>query len=161
MRSWSSRRWACAAGGSVVAALALGLPTDVIPNPVFGRPVPVTWWSVPVLIISAVLAGLLIATYVRDDASTSDDPTRERIGGLGGLLTFFAIGCPVCNKLVVLALGTTGALDWFAPTQPGLAVISIALLAEALRRRLRAADSCWIEPGSTASTSEEPANMSL
>jgi hypothetical protein len=144
----------------VVIALLLGLPTDVIPNPVFGRPVPVTWWSVPVLIISAVLAGLLVATYVRDDATKGDDPTRERIGGLGGLLTFFAIGCPVCNKLVVVALGTTGALDWFAPTQPWLAVISIALLVEALRRRLRTTDACRVETSSTASPSDEPANMS-
>lgn len=160
MRSWSPRRWATALGAAVVIALLLGLPTDVIPNPVFGRPVPVTWWSVPVLIISAVLAGLLVATYVRDDATKGDDPTRERIGGLGGLLTFFAIGCPVCNKLVVVALGTTGALDWFAPTQPWLAVISIALLVEALRRRLRTTDACRVEASSTASPSDEPANMS-
>ena len=160
MRSWSPRHWVTALGASVVVALILGLPTDVIPNPVFGRPVPVTWWSVPVLIISAVLAGLLVATYVRDDATKGDDPTRERIGGLGGLLTFFAIGCPVCNKLVVVALGTTGALDWFAPTQPWLAVISIALLVEALRRRLRTTDACRVETSSTASPSDEPANMS-
>ena len=160
MRSWSSRRWAFAAGGSVVTALALGLPTDVIPNPVFGRPVPVTWWSVPVLVVSSILAGLLIATYVRDGESPADDPTRERVGGLGGLLTFFAIGCPVCNKLVVIALGTTGALDWFAPTQPWLAVISIALLAEALRRRLQSADRCALPPGSTSDADHEPANMS-
>ena len=160
MRSWSPRRWVTALGAAVVIALLLGLPTDVIPNPVFGRPVPVTWWSVPVLIISAVLAGLLVATYVRDDATKGDDPTRERIGGLGGLLTFFAIGCPVCNKLVVVALGTTGALDWFAPTQPWLAVISIALLVEALRRRLRTTDACRVEASSTASLSDEPANMS-
>jgi len=160
MRSWSPRHWVTALGASVVVALILGLPTDVIPNPVFGRPVPVTWWSVPVLIISSALAGLLAATYVRDDTPTTDDPTRERVAGLGGLLTFFAIGCPVCNKLVVLALGTTGALDWFAPTQPWLAAASVILLAEALRRRLRSADSSRLETGTTASPAGEPANMS-
>jgi len=160
MRSWSPRHWVTALGAAVVVALILGLPTDVIPNPVFGRPVPVTWWSVPVLIISSALAGLLAATYVRDDTPTTDDPTRERVAGLGGLLTFFAIGCPVCNKLVVLALGSTGALDWFAPTQPWLAAASVILLAEALRRRLRSADSCRLETGTTASPAGEPANMS-
>jgi len=160
MRSWSPRRWVTALGAAVVVALLLGLPTDVIPNPVFSRPVPVTWWSVPVLIISSVLAGLLTATYVRDGDAPADDPSRERAAGIGGLLTFFAIGCPVCNKLVVLALGTTGALDWFAPTQPWLAGISIVLLAEALRRRPHSADSCRLEPGSTKSPAGEPANMS-
>lgn len=47
----------------------------------------------------------------------------------GGLLSYFAIGCPVCNKLVVLALGSSGAISWFAPLQPLLAVASVGLLA--------------------------------
>jgi len=42
---------------------------------------------------------------------------RGRLGG-GGLLSFLAIGCPICNKLVVLALGLGGVLRWFAPIQP-------------------------------------------
>ena len=129
-----------------LVALAIGLPTDVIPNPVFGRPVPVTWWSYPTLVITAVLGGLLAATYVdgRSGAPSSldemDAPTRR--GGIAGLLSFFAVGCPVCNKLVIVALGTTGARQWFEPLQPLLAVASIALLAWALRARLRSATSC-------------------
>jgi hypothetical protein len=112
----------------------------VIPNPVFGRPVPVTWWSLPVLAVTAVLGGLLAATYVRDPMVEVDRP--DRVGGLGGLLGFFAVGCPVCNKLVVVALGTTGAVELFAPVQPLLAVASIVLLAVALRRRLRGELAC-------------------
>lgn len=152
MRHWSPRRWMAAAGGSVVVGLALGLPTDVVPNPVFSRPVDITWWSYPVLVISAILGGLLLATYVRepvpgDDGATQDaelDERPSRLGTAGGLLSFFAIGCPVCNKVVVLAIGTTGALDWFAPTQPLLAVASLVLLAVALRQRLRSAQACSI-----------------
>ncbi len=48
----------------------------------------------------------------------------------------------VCNKLVVLAIGVSGALSYFAPLQPLLAAGSLALLAEALRRRLRATRAC-------------------
>ncbi len=119
MRSWGARRWSAAAGGAAVTALAIGLPTDVIPNPVFGRPVPVTWWSVPVLIMTSVLAGLLLGTYVRDaDATPAELDRPGRAAGIGGLLTFFAVGCPVCNKLVLVALGTTGAMELFAPLQP-------------------------------------------
>ena len=55
-----------------------------------------------------------------------DAPTRR--GGIAGLLSFFAVGCPVCNKLVIVALGTTGTLQWFEPVQPMLAVASIVLL---------------------------------
>lgn len=56
------------------------------------------------------------------------------------MLAFFAVGCPVCNKIVVLALGTTGAMRWFPPLQHLLAVASIVLMAIALRGRLR--DTC-------------------
>lgn len=145
--TWSSRRWGAALLGGLVTAVAVGIPTDVIPNPVFGRPVDVTWWSSPVLVVTAVLGGLLIATYVREpgDADAPDELDRPgTTGGVGGLLSFFAVGCPTCNKLVVLAVGSSGALDWFAPAQPFLAVLSIVLLASALRSRLRVQIACRI-----------------
>ncbi len=148
LRSWSLRHVLVAGGAAVLVALAIGLPTDVIPNPVFGRPVPVTWWSYPTLLITAVLGGLLAATYVSDRAGSPtsldemDAPTRR--GGIAGLLSFFAVGCPVCNKLVIVALGTTGARQWFEPVQPLLAVASIVLLAWALRGRLRSAGACSV-----------------
>jgi hypothetical protein len=128
----------------VLTALLIGLPTDVIPNPVFGRPVPVTWWSLPVLVATSVLAGLLLATYVRDGGADEPVDRPARAGGIGGLLAFFAVGCPVCNRLVVIALGTTGALELFAPLQPLLAIASVALLAVALQRRLAGERACPI-----------------
>lgn len=143
--AWGPRRWAGAGVAAVLTLLAIGLPTDVIPNPVFGRPVPVTWWSLPVLVLTSVLAGLLAATYVREpavDPAELDRPARA--GGIGGLLAFFAIGCPVCNKVVLLALGTTGALELFAPVQPLLAVLSVVVLALALRARLRNETGCTV-----------------
>jgi hypothetical protein len=152
MTTWTLRRWVVAALAAVLVALAVGLPTDVIPNPVFGRPVPVTWWSYPVLVVTAVLGGLLAATYVRDDgrALVDDlDETDERTarkGGIAGLLSFFAVGCPVCNKLVVIALGTVGARRWFEPFQPLLAALSIVLMVVALRSRLRNATACTVRP---------------
>jgi hypothetical protein len=145
LRTWSVRRWASAVVAALATALLVGLPTDVIPNPVFGRPVDVTWWSYPVLVLTSVLGGLLVATYVREPGGPTTDEELDRpgrTGGVGGLLSFFAVGCPTCNKLVVVALGTTGALDWFAPAQPLLAVASIVLLAWALRARLRGQVAC-------------------
>lgn len=143
----------------MVVALLIGLPTDVIPNPVFGRPVDITWWSYPTLAISAVLGGLLAATYVRVGPVPDEVDRPTRIGGIGGLLSFFAVGCPLCNKLVVVALGTTGALEWFAPAQPILAIASIVLLVWALRSRLRGGQSCPL-PGTIRDRDDEPAMMS-
>ncbi|MBS3940173.1 MAG: hypothetical protein KG028_04355 [Actinobacteria bacterium] len=145
MRDFGARRWAVALAGAVVVALAIGVPTVLIPNPVFARMTPVLWWNWPVLVATSVLAGLLLATYVRQPSTEGTDRPARR-GGIAGALAYFAVGCPVCNKLVVVALGTSGAMSWFAPLQPVLAVLSIALLAVALRARLRNEASCAVAP---------------
>ena len=148
LNGWTRTRWWFAAAMALVSALVIGLPTDVIPNPVFGRQgTPVEPWAMPVLVVTAVLSGLLFATYFRAGDSVDTDDTEgldrpSRFGGLGGLLSFFAVGCPICNKVVVIALGTSGALSWFAPVQPYLGVIALGLLAWALRVRLRGEVSC-------------------
>ncbi|HEX6247928.1 MAG TPA: hypothetical protein VFZ64_08670 [Nocardioidaceae bacterium] len=158
--AWPLRRWLVAAGSTVAYALLIAIPTDLVDTPVFGREIPPTWWSWPALVVSSVLAGLLTATYVAVPADTvapdTDSPDaddtadgagneldRSAKGGyLGGFLTFFAVGCPVCNKLVLLALGTSGAMTWFEPVQPVLSLAAIAVLAWALRARLRGEASC-------------------
>ena len=65
LRSWTPRQHLAAAMFSVAFALLIGVPTVLIPNPVFGRQVPVQAWSYPVWIASSILGGMLAATYVR------------------------------------------------------------------------------------------------
>lgn len=48
----------------------------------------------------------------------------------------------MCNKVVLLALGYSGAMRWFAPLQPLLQVAGIAVLAWALVARLRSSLAC-------------------
>lgn len=143
LRMWSARRWATAALSGLIVAALVALPTAVIPNPIFGRAIEVTWWSYPIVIISGILGGLLIATYVREPGNEEID-TAAKVGTAGGLLAFFAVGCPVCNKLVLLALGTSGAMSWFAPVQPFLAVASVIVMAWALHIRLKGMASCKV-----------------
>jgi hypothetical protein len=145
LRLWSARRWATAGVSGVIVAALVALPTAVIPNPIFGRDIEVTWWSFPVVIISGILGGLLIATYVREPGNEEID-TAAKIGTAGGLLAFFAVGCPVCNKLVLLALGTSGAISWFAPIQPFLAIASVVVMAWALHIRLKGMVGCAVSP---------------
>ncbi|MDI3422250.1 hypothetical protein [Streptomyces luteolus] len=144
---WPAARRLVALGGALLSALLLGLPTALVPNPVFGREIPPEWWSYPVLVASALLAGLLLATYVRTGAERTRDSERvSRLGSAGALLSFLAVGCPVCNKLVLLALGTSGALTVWAPLQPVLAVASLVLLAVATVRRLAGEVACPAKP---------------
>jgi hypothetical protein len=149
LRLWTPRRWWIALGSGVLVAIVVALPTAVIPNPIFGRAIEVTWWSYPIVIITGILGGLLIATYIKEPNDSPDTEeevdTAAKLGGVGGFIAFFAVGCPVCNKLVLIALGSSGAISWFAPIQPILAVASMALMAWALRMRLRGSVSCAVQ----------------
>lgn len=157
LRSWTARRWLVAAATTVVVTLVTAIPTDLIDTPVFGREVPPTAWAWPALLVSSALAGLLTATYVA--AAQPAVKSSERRGLLGGLLTYFAVGCPVCNKLVLLALGASGAMRWFAPVQPFLQVAAVVLLVWALQQRLRGERFCrtTFAPPTTPEPAEEPA----
>ena len=150
LRTWGRRRWLAAAGTAAVTALVVAVPTDLVDTPLFSREVPPTWWAWPALVTSALLCGLLTATYVREaDVAGAPAPAvdrNRRWGWAGGVLTFFAVGCPVCNKIVLLALGASGAMTWFAPVQPVLSLAALLLLAWALRRRLLGELACPV-PG--------------
>jgi len=141
LETWGRRRWTVAAIASASISLLIAVPTAVFPSNFFTRSMAVTWWSYPVLAISGILTGLLMASYVRQSPATSQvvagNDHMSEVGLAGGVLTFLAVGCPICNKLVVLALGVSGATTWFAPFQPVLALGSLGLLVFALRIRLR------------------------
>ncbi|MEM9609985.1 MAG: hypothetical protein AAGA99_21370 [Actinomycetota bacterium] len=132
VRSLPRSTWLRAIGIAVVAYLVIGIPTDVVPNPIFGRSsIPVRWWDPVVLATTSLLTGLVLAIRPEDLSSTADRGTLA--GGVGSLL---AVGCPTCNHLVVAALGTSGALSFFQPIQPFLGVAAIGVLLWVLRRRI-------------------------
>lgn len=166
LRAWGPQQVLVALLAAAVVALVIGLATVLIPNPVFSREIPTLAWNYPVWILTSALMGMLVATYVRpplspvEDARATDTEARHgerddsqrrsaRVGGVAGILAWFAVGCPVCNKLALLALGYTGALTWFAPLQPFLAGIALVLSVLALVWRLRGQVACPM-PATTA-----------
>jgi hypothetical protein len=116
--------------GAVAYVVVIGTVTAVIPNPLFDRMTPVTVSNLVFWIVPAVLFGPLMASYVVP-VTRAACATGERTLA-GGVLPFLAVGCPLCNKLVVLALGAGGALAYFEPVQPVLGLASVALLGYAL-----------------------------
>ncbi len=159
LRTLSARQLGVAAVSTVLFGGLLGVATVLIPNSLFTREIPPVWWNYPVWILTSVFSGLLFATYVRDgqpgrgtggaasarvDGETDEAGERRlsRAGLTGAFLAWFAVGCPVCNKLALLALGYSGALTWFAPAQPALAVVALALTGVALVVRLRGRAAC-------------------
>lgn len=134
------RYWLVAGLGTVGALVLLGVPTAVIPNPFFVRMTPTEGFNVLVWLASAPLIGLLIATYVPPPEHSAGHAGAERgtsRATVGGVAAYLAIGCPVCNKVIVATLGVSGALNIFAPLQPLIGVGSLVLLGGTLAWRLR------------------------
>lgn len=140
LRTLDRRFWLASAGGTLLVALALSIPSAVLPNPFFTRMTPTEPFNVLVLVLSAPLAGLLLATYIARSGGVARDIHADAGSGratLGSVAAYLAIGCPLCNKIVVAALGASGAVNVFGPAQPFIGAASVALLAATLAWRLR------------------------
>ena len=140
--------WLRAVPIAALAAVVIAVPADLIDNPIFGRPIPPKAIDYVILGVTAALIGLILAirpeptTATRDGddpvGSPSDDLERQDNRTLwGGLVSFLAVGCPVCNQVVVALVGTSGALSWWAPVQPVVGLVAVGLLVYTLRLRLR------------------------
>lgn len=118
---------------TLTVALVVAIPAVIIPNPFFQRMVPLQWWAVAVWAAAAPLGGLAVALARRPACPVGG----EGRAAAGGAATLLAVTCPVCNALVVAAVGASGALTYFAPLQPLLGVAGLALLVGVLRRQAR------------------------
>lgn len=134
---WIRVRWWRAAVAAVLAAAVVGIPTDVIDNPWFTRMTPVRGWEWPVLVATVLLTAVW--------AGLPGRPSGGSAVGIPGVLGALAVGCPVCNKVVVALLGVSGALGIWAPIQPVLGAASVLALVVAVvlrARRARGSVSC-------------------
>lgn len=140
-RLMTARYVLVAAATSIAVAAVIGLPTDVLPNPWFTRMTPVRTADLVLWPLASITTGALLATYVRASGFAEG---RGALRGLAsGGLGWLAIGCPVCNKVVVALLGFSGALNLFGPVQPFVGGAGVALAVAALALRLRAVErSC-------------------
>lgn len=153
---WSWTRTCVAVLGALAIAVVIGVPTGLIPSPFYVRMTPVPWWSYVTWGATAFLSGPLIAIYVRAPGRI---PRASGAGALANIGSVLAVGCPVCNKVVVAMLGVSGALSVWAPLQPIIAVTALALLGWALWLRIRPETVCPIAadpPTEAASRSATP-----
>ncbi|MDN5755972.1 MAG: hypothetical protein L0J68_12725 [Micrococcaceae bacterium] len=147
LRWWGPRQWIIAALGALGIGVLLGVATVLIPNDFFSRDIAPTAWDRPVWIATSLLSGLLVGSYVspRGAAPAPEDSSADggsRWGLAGGLLAWFAIGCPVCNKIALLALGYSGAMAYFAPLQPWMAALALVMTFGAVIYRLSGQVEC-------------------
>ena len=141
MRTWPARRWLATALASLGVALALGVPTGLVPNPVVALNAPPPAWSRPSLALISLLSGALIATYLTSPVGGATGDGRRRAGMTATAGVYVTI-CPTCTLLAATALGTGGVATWLQPAQPLLALAAVGLLSFALLRRLRTEGRC-------------------
>jgi hypothetical protein len=96
-----------------------------------------TYLAPPSAVPVTLGSGAAAVPAIGEAGGRDPDQRRSLLGYAGGLAAFLAIGCPVCNKIALVALGTSGALTIWAPLQPLIGAASLALLAGALAWRLR------------------------
>ena len=131
VRVWKTL--ASGAGMGLAVLLLVGVPSGVIPNPYFIRPLEARPTDYIFLGIITALAVALGATYGMPTRCSLQD--SKALGS--GLLLFIGIGCPVCNKVVLALAGASGALTYFEPIQPLFSLAAIAVMGVALALRVR------------------------
>lgn len=158
---WSNRLpLGIAAGGpavlaAVASALVVGVPTDVIDTPWFTRMTPVRVWEVPVLVLTALLTGAWFGLRAAGRSGVSSGVFGSSV------LSALAVGCPICNKIVIALLGVSGALGIWAPVQPVIGALSVAVLAAAVllrwRRRRCTSQVCPVDDAALAPSGQAEA----
>lgn len=149
---WLTTRFPAAAiVGTAIVALALGIPTDLVPNRWFTRMPPAGLSNYFFWIATSLLTGTLLAILLLPRLGAG----RPESAGVGsGILGLLAAGCPVCNKLVVALLGVSGALSYFEPIQPFLGAAGLLIVAVTVCIRVRGArQACRLPAGGVRAAS--------
>ena len=123
-RPWAGLIW------GLITFASVGTITAVWSNPLFIRMTPVAAWEFPAVLLLAVLTGVFFA--VRFTACGA------RRAGIGGVLSFIGIACPVCNKILMLIFGGPLLLAYFDPVRPYVALAGLILLAVGIYRNIAA-----------------------
>ena len=123
---------AAVAKGLTIAAVTfvvLGTVTALWENPLFFRMTPAGEWEIGLLGFLALLSGIYVV--IRRPFCSS------KTVGVGGLLGFLGVACPICNKLLLLAFGSELLLTYFEPVRIYVTALGIIIVAWAVVHELQ------------------------
>jgi len=123
-----------ARGVAVAAAMFVGLGTIAAlwENPLFMRMTPTGGFEIALLLLQSGLAGVYVGL--------PQSRCGKRTAGAGAVIGFLGIACPVCNKVLVLLIGTALLLEYYEPVRLYVALGGVALLATAIALKLTRPD---------------------
>jgi hypothetical protein len=130
---FTPKAWIITTLVAAIGLVVIGLPTAIYENPFFLRMTQVRAQDYVIWVVSSVLIGLIVGSYFAGGPKAGEGKILS-----GGVLSVLAVGCPICNKPVVMLLGTSGALTFFAPVQLYIGIASVFLLGWTLFLRAKA-----------------------
>jgi hypothetical protein len=111
-----------------------GITTALLKTKYYMRMIPNTALDYFFLISSSILLGIYVGVHYYKKNNVNQCNTIATTGGIG---SFFAFACPVCNKLLIFLFGATALMTYFEPYRPALGFASIGLLVGAIYWRLK------------------------
>lgn len=118
------RRLLAGAAVAFAAFAALGTVAVLWDNPFFIRMTPVGGWEIGLLALLSLLSGFYVAIH-RPFCS-------NKTIGVGGVLGFVGVACPVCNKILLLVFGGELLLAYFEPIRIYVAALGVLIAAWAV-----------------------------
>jgi predicted ABC-type exoprotein transport system permease subunit len=115
--------------------LLFGIPTSLIPNPLFMRMTQTNLLDYFLLISTSLLLGAYLGLYRQKKSHSSKACKASYAGGAAG---FFGFACPICNKLLVMLLGLAGVVMYIEPVRYALGIIGIAEMTYAVAEESKA-----------------------
>ena len=127
LKQLSLKEWLSTLIIASVAFLLLGKITDLWNNSFFIRMTEVNGWDYIILSFESLLIGLFFGILASHCANKKT--------GIGGVLEFIGLGCPVCNKILLLLFGSSFLLSYFEPVRHYAGALGLLLFSYALFQR--------------------------
>ena len=120
--------------------LLFGIPTALIPTQWFARMIPARTSDYVFLFLNSGLIGTYIGlhSYEKHERSKKGDA----LATTGSIANIFAVGCPICNKVLVALLGASAVMAYFEPMRIWLGLFSAGVIGSALWFKIKNVKSC-------------------
>lgn len=114
---------------AIVTFAVLGTVAALWDNSFFVRMTPAGEWEIGILTLLSLLSGLYVV--IRRPFCSN------KTVGVGGVLSFLGVACPVCNKILLLAFGSEMLLTYFEPIRIYVAAGGVLIAAWAVLHEWR------------------------
>lgn len=120
--------------------LLFGIPTALIPTPWFTRMIPARSLDYVFLLLNSGLIGAYIGVHAYEKHERSK--RGDVLATTGSLTNILAVGCPICNKLLVALIGASAIMTYIEPARIWIGLLSTGLVGVALFLKIKNIKSC-------------------